>query len=166
MSRYKGLLPIVMPEAVFLLIQELDLNGGYAYIDKIIDRLSRDNSVVSDYINKVSSDNPHGYYNTMCCVSLYRMLEMQGILKKQKLPVVKKAIIEVVFRDAKMYPIQRINERLYEDNPVILSYRKGIAENDPNNKDHIIESCIMLYRILESQADADDLEKRLPKFDQ
>ena len=166
MSRYKGLLPVVTFETLFLLAKEFEQNGGPGYINVILEKIAQENIVISEYINYVLSMDHYGKYNAGVCGSMYRLIHKEGQRnnKDYKLPTIKVETAQSVFRDMqKNNSAKDIINRLYEDNNIIFSYINAASEK--LKTEHTNQSCTMIYRMLESQAEADKLERDLPKID-
>lgn len=80
--------------------------------------------------------------------------------KKMLLPVVSEEVgfaIQAEYRQNKKYT-QAIIVRLQEDNPCIVNFisQMALASKDPQ---YVAETAILVYRLLESQAEADKLNK-------
>ena len=180
MSEKKGLLPIVDEDIGRIVKAEIPEGKERQYLAEIIERLSaRDNPHLGDFISRYSINMQSQdllLTATYSAVVVYRLLESQAEAdsrngKETALPMVKEGMVPRVQADVKKADVKKGGIKEYlsemiqrlatEDNPLIANFMVKYAKGMPTQKlqGTVAPIGLMVYRILESQAEADKLKK-------
>ncbi len=169
MSEKRGILPIVTNDIAYKVYHEMEKKGSKDFLYSSLENMN--DSIIEEFIWDIlekGNDNPSIYKVITPESFAFRLVTMYNLLKYKsesvgkKFPKATKNILKGIEADMyqQNYNVDDIFNRLEEDNPIIHTYIDYYSK-DITNPFLMLSASSYLYKVLESQKEADIMKKNI-----